>query len=90
MKAFGKENPIEDYLQLSQAFVHYTNGLPLTIEVLGSFLFNKSRYEWIIELHRLKKFPENFLLLVYLIQFIQIIFHNASIPMALLTKLLSK
>ena len=69
LKAFGKENPIEVYLQLSQAFVHYTNGLPLAIEVLGTFLFNKSRYEWISELHRLKKFPKRNILNILQIRF---------------------
>ena len=69
LKAFGKENPIEDYLQLSQAFVHYTNGIPLAIEVLGSFLFNKSSYEWIIESHRLKKFPKRNILNILHISF---------------------
>ena len=37
-KAFDKEHPAKDYLELSQAFIHYANGLPLAIEVLGSFL----------------------------------------------------
>ena len=55
-KAFDKEHPTEDYLELSQAFIHYANGLPLAIEVLGSFLYNKSTYEWKSELGRLKEF----------------------------------
>ena len=40
------EHPPEDYLELCQAFVNYANGLPLAIEVLGSFLYNRSTYEW--------------------------------------------
>uniref|UniRef100_A0A7N2RB02 ADP-ribosyl cyclase/cyclic ADP-ribose hydrolase n=1 Tax=Quercus lobata TaxID=97700 RepID=A0A7N2RB02_QUELO len=41
-KAFDKEHPPEEYLELSQAFVDYANGLPLAIEVLGSSLYNRS------------------------------------------------
>ena len=57
-KAFDKGYPTEDYLELSKTFVRYANGLPLAIEVLGSFLYNKSTYEWKSELGRLKEFPE--------------------------------
>ena len=57
-KAFDGEHPPEDYLELCQAFVNYANGLPLAIEVLGSFLYNRSTYEWKSELDRLKEFPE--------------------------------
>ena len=69
LKAFGKENPTEDYLELSQAFVHYADGLPLAIEVLGSFLFNRSIHEWKSELERLKEFPERKILNVLQISF---------------------
>ncbi|XP_075649095.1 TMV resistance protein N-like [Castanea sativa] len=58
LKAFGKVHPPEEYLELSKAYVDYANGLPLAIEVLGSFLYNKSTYEWKSELGRLKEFPE--------------------------------
>ena len=56
LKALEKEHstPTEDYLELSQAFVHYADGLPLAIEVLGSFLFNRSIGEWKSELDKLK------------------------------------
>uniref|UniRef100_A0A2N9GGH9 NB-ARC domain-containing protein n=1 Tax=Fagus sylvatica TaxID=28930 RepID=A0A2N9GGH9_FAGSY len=46
LKAFKKEHPTEDFLELSQAFVNYANGLPLAIEVLGSSLFTRSIDEW--------------------------------------------
>ena len=58
LKAFGDEHPIADYLELSRAFVHYANGLPLAIEILGSFLFSKSKDEWKSALDRLKEYPE--------------------------------
>ena len=68
-KAFDKEHPIEDYLELSQAFIHYANGLPLAIEVLGSFLYNRSLDEWKSELDRLKEFPKGEILNVLQISF---------------------
>ncbi|XP_075650310.1 TMV resistance protein N-like [Castanea sativa] len=68
-KAFDKEHPTEDYLELSQAFIHYANGLPLAIEVLGSFLYNRSTYEWKSELDRLKEFPEGKILNVLQLSF---------------------
>ena len=57
LKAFKKDHPPKDYVQLSQAFVHYSKGLPLALEVLGSFLFNKSIGEWTSGLDKLKEFP---------------------------------
>ena len=68
-KAFDGEHPPEDYLELCQAFVDYANGLPLAIEVLGSFLYNRSLYEWKSELDRLKEFPERKILDVLQISF---------------------
>ena len=69
LKAFDEERPPEDYLELCQAFVDYANGLPLAIEVLGSFLYNRSTYEWKSELDRLKEFPERKILDVLQISF---------------------
>ena len=54
---------------MSQAFIHYANGLPLAIEVFGSFLYNRSTYEWKSELDRLKEFPEEKILNVLRISF---------------------
>ena len=53
LKAFKMGHPTEDYGKLSQAFVDYCKGLPLALEVLGSFLFKKSIDEWKSELDRL-------------------------------------
>ncbi|KAL4625614.1 hypothetical protein ACB092_05G038400 [Castanea dentata] len=58
LKAFKKDRPPEDYLQLSKDAVQYTKGLPLAIEILGSSLFNKDNNQWKSTLSRLKKFPE--------------------------------
>ncbi|XP_075649161.1 TMV resistance protein N-like [Castanea sativa] len=68
-KAFNEEHPPEDYLGLCQAFVDYANGLPLAIEVLGSFLYKRSSYEWKSELDRLKEFPKRKILDVLQISF---------------------
>ena len=58
LKAFKQEGPNEDFLGLSQAYVHYADGLPLAIDILGSFLLGRSKDEWKSEFDRLKKFPE--------------------------------
>ena len=69
LKAFKKDHPAEYYAKLSQAFVSYAKGLPLAIEVLGSFLFNRSIDEWKCELDRLKEFPKRDILDVLKISF---------------------
>jgi hypothetical protein len=38
--------------------LHYTSGLPLAIEVLGSFLYGRSISEWRSALSRLRESPE--------------------------------
>ena len=58
LKAFNKDHPAKDYLELYKGFLNYAKGLPLAIEVLGSFLFNRSKEDWESELDRLKEFPE--------------------------------
>ena len=58
LKAFEKEHPPKDYQELCKAFVHYADGLPLAIEVLGSSLINRSIDEWESELDKLEKIPE--------------------------------
>ena len=42
---------------MSKQFVNYAQSLPLAIEVLGCFLFNRSKEEWQSVLDRLKDFP---------------------------------
>ncbi|KAK4594864.1 hypothetical protein RGQ29_018551 [Quercus rubra] len=69
LKAFKEEHPREDYLKLSKHFVNYACGLPLAIEILGSFLFGKSIDEWNSTLKRLKQFPEKGILQVLRISF---------------------
>ena len=58
LNAFKKEDVLDDYLELSKDFLSHAGGLPLALEVLGSFLFEKSTIEWKSTLERLKEFPE--------------------------------
>ncbi|XP_030969430.1 TMV resistance protein N-like [Quercus lobata] len=54
-KAFNNEQPKEDYTLLSQEFVKYASGLPLTLVTLGSFLFGRKIDEWQSALDLVKK-----------------------------------
>ena len=69
LKAFKEKHVLEDYRELSFHFLNYAGGLPLALEVLGSFLFGKSTAEWKIALERLKEFPEETILYVLEISF---------------------
>ena len=69
LKALEMDHPPEDYGKLSQAFVNYSGGLPLALEVLGSFLFKRNIDEWKIGLDRLNEFPERRILNVLQISF---------------------
>ncbi|PWA48644.1 disease resistance protein (TIR-NBS-LRR class) [Artemisia annua] len=55
--AFGRENPLQGYEELSGKVVRYAAGLPLTLKVLGSFLCGKGKLEWEDAIERLKKIP---------------------------------
>ncbi|KAF5808017.1 putative TIR domain, P-loop containing nucleoside triphosphate hydrolase [Helianthus annuus] len=56
--AYNEEDPVEDYETLSLRVVSYAARLPLAIKVLGSFLYDKNKKEWISTLDRLKDIPE--------------------------------
>ena len=58
LKAFKKDQLDIDYMGLSQAFVDYSQGLPLALEILGSSLFKKSKDVWESALDRLKEYPD--------------------------------
>ena len=53
------ELPRNDFKDLSRAIIWYAQGLPLTLKVLGSFLFSMSKEEWRNELNKLKSTPNN-------------------------------
>ncbi|KAK4580835.1 hypothetical protein RGQ29_024473, partial [Quercus rubra] len=68
-KAFRKEHVPKDYLVMSKEFLKYAAGLPLALEVLGSFLFGKSTIEWKCALERSKEYPNTEVLNVLKISF---------------------
>ena len=68
-KAFKKKHVLDDYRELSNQFLNYVAGLPLALEVLGSFLFGKSTVEWTIAFERLQEFPDEAILKVLEISF---------------------
>lgn len=54
--AFGRKGPPKAYMKLSKDIVHLAGGLPLALEVFGSFLLDKRRMEeWTDALEKLKK-----------------------------------
>lgn len=59
--ALRRKEPAENFLNLSNRIVSLTGGLPLALEVFGSFLFDKRRIEeWNDALNKLKQIrPEN-------------------------------
>jgi hypothetical protein len=57
--AFRNSYPTEDYMDLSRSVVAYSGGLPLALEVLGSFLFSRSMQEWKSALEKLKRIPND-------------------------------
>ncbi|KAL6316239.1 hypothetical protein AAG906_017786 [Vitis piasezkii] len=57
LHAFKQNILRKDYVDLSNDVVNYVNGLPLALEILGSFLFNKSKLEWESTLQKLKRKP---------------------------------
>ncbi|XP_040366644.1 disease resistance protein RUN1 isoform X2 [Rosa chinensis] len=56
--AFQNYSPKEDYIELSRRVVTYCGGLPLALEVLGSFLFGRSIGDWNSTLKKLEKIPD--------------------------------
>jgi hypothetical protein len=49
---------LNSYEGLVSGILHYTNGLPLAIEVLGSFLYDLNISEWKSALSRLRESPD--------------------------------
>ncbi|XP_059644291.1 disease resistance protein L6-like [Cornus florida] len=59
MHAFRRTFPPEEYISISRQIVSTAAGLPLTLEVIGSFLslFGKTETSWKDTLEKLKKVP---------------------------------
>ncbi|XP_052183210.1 disease resistance protein RUN1-like isoform X2 [Diospyros lotus] len=56
-KAFRKNQPTQGYEGLTNSVVHYAKGVPLALQVLGSFLFGRSIIEWRSAVDRLRQQP---------------------------------
>ena len=59
LKAFKRDDPLEGYEVLSKIFVHYAQGLPLALKVLGSSMFHKDPEAWKSVLGRLRERPRS-------------------------------
>ncbi|MCH89523.1 NBS-containing resistance-like protein [Trifolium medium] len=57
--AFREVSPTDDFLILSRYVVSYCGGLPLALEVLGSYLFKRTKEEWQSVLSKLEKIPND-------------------------------
>ncbi|KAG4177345.1 hypothetical protein ERO13_A11G296925v2 [Gossypium hirsutum] len=56
LKAFDSDTvPKDDFIELSKQVVHYAGGLPLALEVLGSFLYGRHLAHWRSAIERLKQ-----------------------------------
>ncbi|KAK8329865.1 hypothetical protein V6Z12_A11G354600, partial [Gossypium hirsutum] len=56
LKAFDSDTmPKDDFIHLSKHVVHYASGLPLALEVLGSYLCGRDVAQWRSAIERLKR-----------------------------------
>ncbi|KAM5551830.1 hypothetical protein ABKV19_026607 [Rosa sericea] len=69
LKAFKKYPPPEDYFHLCSLILAYAQGLPLSLVVLGFFLFGRSADEWASAIDRLKNTPHKHIIEVLRISF---------------------
>ena len=68
-KAFKKDHLLEGYVELSKEAICYAQGLPLALEVLGSFLKGRKPDAWKSALGRLKEAPQKKILDTFQISF---------------------
>lgn len=57
-KAFKKDHPLKDVVELSKKFLNYAKGLPLALDILGSSLYLRSVDVWESMLSKLKEIPD--------------------------------
>jgi len=57
--AFKQKSLREDFSEISKNVVKYSGGLPLALDVLGSYLFDREVLEWICVLDKLKIIPND-------------------------------
>ncbi|XVF81838.1 hypothetical protein PTKIN_Ptkin15bG0188000 [Pterospermum kingtungense] len=56
--SFKQENPSDEFWDLANKVANYARGLPLTLKVLGSALYQQSREVWESLIDKLKECPE--------------------------------
>ncbi|XP_058754677.1 TMV resistance protein N-like [Vicia villosa] len=57
LKAFKGDKPQEGYLDLTKEVVDYTGGLPLALEVLGSYLYGRNVDVWHSAIKKIRSVP---------------------------------
>jgi len=57
--AFRQPSPTKGFIELSRNVVAYCGGLPLALEVLGSYLSKRTKQEWSSALSKLEKIPND-------------------------------
>ena len=57
--AFKQVSPREEFAEISKNVVVYSGGLPLALEVLGRYLFEREVTEWNFVLEKLKRIPND-------------------------------
>ena len=57
--AFKQVSPREDFSEISRNVVEYSGGLPLAMEVLGSYLIDREIVDWKCVLEKLKIIPND-------------------------------
>ena len=57
LHTFQMNKPREDYSEVAKQIIHYANGLPLALKVIGSDLCGRSMHEWKDALEKYKKIP---------------------------------
>ncbi|KAF7851319.1 hypothetical protein BT93_L4099 [Corymbia citriodora subsp. variegata] len=58
LKAFRNNHPPAEFEELTKQVIGYADGLPLVLDVLGSFLPYRSSMEWTSAVARLKECPD--------------------------------
>ncbi|CAN6555716.1 unnamed protein product [Malus baccata var. baccata] len=57
LHAYRKDQPDEDFVELSKHFLDYARGLPLVLKTLGSSLYARGQYAWNSVRDNLRKIP---------------------------------
>ncbi|RHN68483.1 putative winged helix-turn-helix DNA-binding domain, leucine-rich repeat domain, L [Medicago truncatula] len=57
--AFREPSPTKYFTELSRNVVAYCGGLPLALEILGSYLYGRTKREWTSVLSKLERIPND-------------------------------